>query len=144
MGPWWPVRRRRRPDSRLSALAQAEKRGGDPRQTQPDPSDPAKGRRALARHPQLGRAARPRLRPKRTTVVSHYVSPPAGSTTSCTDELGPVVPRTFLPAQGWSPDGHRENRPLGLRARTREDWDLWGVASTRWEGTDAVCACTQF
>src|SRR5947207_3274669 len=26
---------------------------------------------------------------------------------SRTDELGPVVPRTFPPASGWSADGHR-------------------------------------
>ena len=26
---------------------------------------------------------------------------------SRTDELGPVVPRTFPPAPGWSADGHR-------------------------------------
>ncbi len=25
----------------------------------------------------------------------------------CADELGPVSPRTFPPASGWSADGHR-------------------------------------
>jgi hypothetical protein len=25
----------------------------------------------------------------------------------CVDELGPITPRTFPPAPGWSPDGHR-------------------------------------
>lgn len=38
----------------------------------------------------------------RTAVVTHYTQPPAGSTTICTNELGPVIPRTFAPAPGWS------------------------------------------
>ena len=42
-----------------------------------------------------------------TAVVTHSTEPPAGSTTICTDELGPVVPRSFPPAPGWSPTGHR-------------------------------------
>jgi hypothetical protein len=25
----------------------------------------------------------------------------------CADELGPVIPRSFPPAPGWTPDGHR-------------------------------------
>jgi Winged helix-turn helix len=29
---------------------------------------------------------------------THYTEPPEGSTTVCTDELGPVTPRTFPPA----------------------------------------------
>jgi hypothetical protein len=36
-----------------------------------------------------------------------YVTPPEGTTTRCVDELGPVIPRAFPPAPGWSPDGHR-------------------------------------
>ena len=30
----------------------------------------------------------------------------------CLDELGPVSPRSFPPAPGWSPDGHRIKAPL--------------------------------
>ena len=30
----------------------------------------------------------------------------------CVDELGPVTPRTFPPAAGWSHDGHRIKAPL--------------------------------
>jgi hypothetical protein len=30
----------------------------------------------------------------------------------CADELGPVTPRTFAPASGWSPSGHRIKAPL--------------------------------
>jgi hypothetical protein len=51
-------------------------------------------------------------RPKRTAVVTHYTEPPEGSTTVCTDELGPVVPPTFAPAPGWSPNGHRIKAPM--------------------------------
>ena len=39
----------------------------------------------------------------RTAVVSHYTEPPQGSTTICTDELGPVIPRTLPPQAGPSP-----------------------------------------
>jgi transposase len=31
---------------------------------------------------------------------------------SCADELGPVIPRSFPPAPGWSADGHRVKAPL--------------------------------
>jgi transposase len=30
----------------------------------------------------------------------------------CVDELGPITPRFFPPAPGWSPDGHRIKAPL--------------------------------
>jgi len=33
-----------------------------------------------------------------TAGVTHSTEPPAGSTTICPDELGPVVPRSFPPA----------------------------------------------
>ncbi|MGD0705718.1 MAG: hypothetical protein ABSA02_38280 [Trebonia sp.] len=36
-----------------------------------------------------------------------YTAPPAGSTVICADELGPVIPRTFPPAPGWSPGDSR-------------------------------------
>jgi hypothetical protein len=48
-----------------------------------------------------------RLRPSRTAVVAGSTDPPDGTTTLCLDERGPVVPRTFPPAPGWSPTGHR-------------------------------------
>jgi hypothetical protein len=58
--------------------------------------------------PTVGEAAMTKtLSAMRTAVVTHYTEPPAGSTTVCTDELGPVTPRTFAPAPGWSPTGHR-------------------------------------
>ncbi|MFL4910532.1 reverse transcriptase domain-containing protein [Streptomyces sp. MMS24-I2-30] len=48
-----------------------------------------------------------RLRGKRTRIVELCTSPPDGATVVCADELGPVIPRTFPPAPGRSPDGHR-------------------------------------
>ncbi len=41
-----------------------------------------------------------------------YIRPPEDATSICLDESGPVSPRTYLPAPGWSPDGHRLKAPL--------------------------------
>jgi hypothetical protein len=49
------------------------------------------------------------VRPKRTTTV-------------CTDELGPVVPRTFDPAAGWSANGHRIKAPLDYERGPEKTW----------------------
>ena len=48
-----------------------------------------------------------------------YTAPSAGSTVICADELGPVIPRTFPPAPGWSPGGHRIKAPLERSYRRR-------------------------
>jgi hypothetical protein len=40
----------------------------------------------------------------------------------CADELGPVIPRTFPPAAGWSPDGHRIKAPLEYSRGTDKTW----------------------
>ena len=40
----------------------------------------------------------------------------------CADELGPVVPRTFPPAPGWSPDGHRVKAPLDYARGPEKTW----------------------
>jgi hypothetical protein len=61
-------------------------------------------------------------RPKRTAVVTHYTKPPSGSTTICTDELGPVVPRTFPAPPGWSPTGHRIKAPLDYSRGPEKTW----------------------
>jgi hypothetical protein len=50
------------------------------------------------------------------------VSPPADSTTICTDELGPIVPRTFPPARGWSADDHRIKAPLDYLRGLEKTW----------------------
>src|SRR5262249_18527399 len=64
------------------------------------------------RTPQLGDEHRPGVRPERTRIVELCTAPPPGSTVICADELGPVIPRTFAPAPGWSPGGHRIKAPL--------------------------------
>ena len=69
-------------------------------------------------------------RPKRTAVVIHYTEPPEGSTTICTDELGPVVPRTFDPAPGWSPTGHRIKAPMDYERGPEKTW-VYGALRVR-------------
>ena len=66
----------------------------------------------------------------RTAVVTHYTTPPEGSTTFCTDELGPVVPRTFDPAPGWSTDGHRIKAPLDYGRGPEKTW-VYGALRVR-------------
>ncbi len=105
-------------------------RGRDPGQTQPDPAHLSARRRALASHSQLGRQCRSGVCPKRTTVVCHYTQPPQGSTTVCTDELGPVVPRTFPPAPGWSANGHRVKALLDYSRGPEKTW-VYGALRVR-------------
>jgi transposase len=45
----------------------------------------------------------------------------------CADELGPVTPRTFPPAAGWSPDGHRIKAPLEYSRGTDKTWVYGGL-----------------
>jgi transposase len=45
----------------------------------------------------------------------------------CADELGPVIPRTFPPAPGWSPDGHRIKAPLEYSRGTDKTWVYGGL-----------------
>ncbi len=40
----------------------------------------------------------------------------------CVDELGPVIPRTFPPAPGWSADGRRIKAPLTYSRGTEKTW----------------------
>jgi len=114
----------------LDALAQAAKEAGIRVKRERDPPDPALGRGALAADAQLGHASRQGLCPKRTAVVTHYTEPPEGSTTVCTDELGPVVPRTFDPAPGWSPNGHRIKAPLDYARGPEKTW-VYGALRVR-------------
>ena len=76
----------------------------------------------MAAAAQLGDAHRPGLLPTRTAVVARSTDPPVGATTVCVDELGPVIPRTFPPAPGWSPDGHRSTAPLEYGRGPEKRW----------------------
>jgi len=40
----------------------------------------------------------------------------------CADELGPVIPRSFPPAPGWTPDGHRVKAPLDYSRGPEKTW----------------------
>jgi transposase len=70
------------------------------------------------------------LRGKRTRIVELYTSPPAGATVVCTDELGPVIPRTFPPAPGWSPDGHRIKNEIDYSRGPEKTW-VYGALRVR-------------
>jgi hypothetical protein len=63
-------------------------------------------------------------------VVTHYTDPLEGSTTICTDELGPVVPRSFAPAPGWSPTGHRIKALLDYSRGPENTW-VYGALRVR-------------
>jgi hypothetical protein len=62
--------------------------------------------------------------------VTAYTSPPEGVTTICVDELGPVIPRTFPPAPGWSPTGHRMHAPLESSRGPEKVW-VYGALRVR-------------
>jgi transposase len=59
--------------------------------------------------------------------VELYTSPPPDSTVICADELGPVIPRTFPPAPGWSPGGHRIKAPLEYSRGPDKTWVYGGL-----------------
>src|SRR5258708_4794769 len=82
----------------------------------------SQGRRIFRREGVRGRRTRlwarskdpdfvPRV-PTRAHIVALSTEPPPEATVLCVDELGPVTPRNFPPAPGWSPDGHRITVPL--------------------------------
>ncbi|MFD7282073.1 transposase [Streptomyces sp. NPDC059862] len=48
----------------------------------------------------------------------------------CTDELGPVIPRTFPPAPAWSPDGHRIKAELDYSRGPEKTW-VYGALRVR-------------
>jgi len=62
--------------------------------------------------------------------VTAYTSPPEGATTIGVDERGPVIPRTFPPAPGWSPTGHRIHAPLEYRRGPEKVW-VYGALRVR-------------
>jgi transposase len=78
-----------------------------------------------------------------TAVVSHSTAPPEGSMTICTDELGPVIPRSFSPAPGWSPDGHRIKARMDEPSRRGEGVGIWSITRTRREGDHPMCCLTE-
>jgi hypothetical protein len=55
----------------------------------------------------------------------------------CADELGPVIARTFPPAAGWSPDGHRVKAPLEYSRGPDKLW-VYGGLRIR-DGTEITC-----
>lgn len=45
----------------------------------------------------------------------------------CVDELGPITPRTYPPAPGWSRDGHRIKAPLEYSRGPEKIWVYGGL-----------------
>jgi len=78
----------------------------------------------------VGDKQRSRFRPKRAIIVAFYTEPPAGVTVFCVDELGPVTPRNFPPAPGWSADGHRLKAPLDYARGLDKIW-VYGALCVR-------------
>jgi DDE superfamily endonuclease len=76
----------------------------------------------LAQHQALVTERGSTIRPKRARVVELYTEPPPDSTVICVDELGPVSPRSFPPAPGWSIDGHRIKAPLEYGRGLGKTW----------------------
>src|SRR5260370_507505 len=90
---------------------------------------PPRGR-ALAPDAVVGHEQGSRLRPTRTRIVALSTAPPEGATVVCVDELGPVTPRNFPPAPGWSPDGHRIKAPLNDDRGREKTW-VYGALCVR-------------
>jgi hypothetical protein len=84
----------------------------------------------MAPDPFLDHEQRPGVRPKRTHIVRLYTDPPENATVVCADELGPVIPRTFPPAPGWSGDGHRIKTPLDYSRGPEKTW-VYGAIRVR-------------
>jgi hypothetical protein len=61
--------------------------------------------------------------------VELYTAPPEGSTVICADELGPVIPRTFPTAPGWSQGGTGSRAPLEYSRGRRRPGPTAGCAS---------------
>ncbi|MGH7754036.1 MAG: transposase [Gemmatimonadales bacterium] len=60
----------------------------------------------------------------------------------CGDELGPVIPRTFAPAPGWSADGHRIKAPLEYSRGSQKTWIYGGLRIS--DGTELTfCASSR-
>jgi hypothetical protein len=59
--------------------------------------------------------------------VEPCTAPPEDSTVICADELGPVIPRVFPPAPGWSPGGHRVKAPPGYSRGPDKTWACGGL-----------------
>ena len=51
-----------------------------------------------------------------------FTHPPIGTVVVCADKLGPVVPRAFPPAAGWSADGRRIKARLDYSRGPEKTW----------------------
>jgi transposase len=109
----------------LAAAAQAEASGWAAARSAASSS----ANRCAGDRPARGRPAPMRTSPQRAKVIACSTTPPPGMTVVWADELGPVIPRSFPPAPGWSADGHRVKAPL---EDGRGPATTWGTARSAW------------
>jgi len=74
--------------------------------------------------------------------VELYTAPSEGSTVICADELGPVIPRTFPLAPGWSAGGHRIKAPLEYSRGPEKTW-VYGGLRVRDGQAVTMCAASR-
>ncbi|MEU2930714.1 IS630 family transposase [Streptomyces sp. NPDC007251] len=86
------------------------------------------------------RSKDPDFEGKRTRIIELYTCPPEGATVVCADELGPVIPRTFPPAPGWSPDGHRIKAEVDHGRGPEKTW-VYGALRVR-DGQEVTMAAS--
>src|SRR5262249_45046740 len=96
--------------------------GRDRRAPLAGPADPFGRGGEMATPAVLDHQQGSRVRRKRTKIVDLYTHPPDGAVVVCADELGPVVPRAFPPAPGWSPGGHRIKAWLDYSRGPEKTW----------------------
>jgi DDE superfamily endonuclease len=135
----WPARRRPAGCSRVARgcchrASRRQRRSGPwtpwPRPPTPRASGWAAARSAASCWPSGALAADPLVDDQHPTWTSpqkgaghrllHH--PAAGGDRVCADQLGPVVPRSFPPAPGWTADGHRVKPRWTLAAGRSRTW----------------------
>lgn len=68
------------------------------------------------------RSTDPDFVPKPAAVLACDTDPPPETTVVYADELGPVIPRSFPPAPGWTVDGHWVKAELAYGRGPEKTW----------------------
>lgn len=134
-------RRRERPRTADAGQPDRRRRVGHRHRAQPSTPDPAEGEGPLALSPLLDHLHLSGLRLKRAEVIGCYTDPPPGTTVICTDEMGPVILRTFPPAPGWSVGGHRIKAPLEYSRGLDKTWCTAACASAMASSSPSARPC---
>ncbi|WP_081789457.1 transposase [Kutzneria albida] len=73
-------------------------------------------------------------------MLELYTDPPDDTTVVCADELGPVIPRAFPSAPGWSPDGHGVKSDVDYSRGPEKTW-VYGGLRVR-DGQEITCTAS--